>query len=152
MAIVKVNHTRSKALIKATFRYNAHRKGKDGENISRQNFGWEDEIDKLTAYELIDMAEKGAVFFRFKISPDPKKENPNGDLNLYDLTRKMMAKIEELKDQHIQFIGVKHDDRTKIPHIHAIVLLKGRIDNKNLNILIKTATQAALSQRRERDL
>ena len=138
-------------MIKATFRYNAHRKGKDGENITRPSFGWENEIDKLTAYELIDMAEKGTVFFRFKISPDPKKENPKGELDLYDLTRKVMAKIEELKDQHIQFIGVKHDDHTKIPHIHAIVLLKGRIDTKDLKTLIETATQAALTQRQERD-
>src|SRR3954465_10175026 len=83
MTIVKVNYTRNMAMIKATLRYNAHRKGKDGEDITRPNFGWENEIDKLSAYELIDMAEKGTVIFHFKISPAPKKKNPKGDLNLY---------------------------------------------------------------------
>ena len=63
MTFNKVNYTTNRAKIKATFRYNAHRKGKGGEKITRPNFGWDGEIKKLDAYEMIDTAEKGTIFF-----------------------------------------------------------------------------------------
>ena len=152
MAIVKVDYTRSRAKIKATFRYNAHRRGKDGEKLSRLSFGWDGEIEKLDAYEMIDNAEKGTIFFRFKISPDPKKENSQKDLDLWTLTRQVMLKLQGIKRQDIQFIATEHNDHTDIPHIHAIVLLKGKIFNEDIKVLRQTATQQALLQRRARDL
>src|ERR687895_2474794 len=152
MAIVKVNYTRSRAKIKATFRYNAHRRGKDGEKLSRLSFRWDGEIEKLDAYEMIDNAEKGTIFFRFKISPDPKKENSQKDLDLWNLTRQVMLKLQEIKRLDIQFIATEHNDHTDIPHIHAIVLLKGKIFNEDIKVLRQTATQQALLQRRARDL
>ena len=152
MAIVKVDYTRSRAKIKATFRHNAHRRGKDGEKLSRLSFGWDGEIEKLDAYEMIDNAEKGTIFFRFKISPDPKKENSQKDLDLWNLTRQVMLKLQGIKRQDIQFIATEHNDHTDIPHIHAIVLLKGKIFNEDIKVLRQTATQQALLQRRARDL
>ena len=76
MTFNKVNYTTSRAKIKATFRYNAHRKGKDGEKITRQNFGWDGEIKKLDAYEMIDTAEKGTIFFPLQNQPRPEKGKP----------------------------------------------------------------------------
>ena len=39
---------------------------------------------------MIDRAEKGSVFFRLVISPDPKKEDKDQDLHLRDVTETTM--------------------------------------------------------------
>jgi hypothetical protein len=51
--------------IKATLRYNAHRPTLEGAKGARQLFGWDGELDKNQAYEMIDEAEKGTRYWRF---------------------------------------------------------------------------------------
>jgi hypothetical protein len=101
--VIRLNFVRhfEKQKIKATIRYNSHRRGRDGEKMSRQNFGWDRDLEKDEIYQMIDTAPKGTNFFRFKINPDPKTENPAKNLDLRDLTIKFMLKLQELKGQKI---------------------------------------------------
>src|ERR687895_617358 len=153
MAIIKVSYTRSRGAIKANLRYNMHRPGKDREKTTRQLFGWDGDLTKEEAYRMIDEAEKGTIGFRFILNFDPKKENAKKDLDLRDLTTQFMLKLQELKkNKAFEYFAVEHNDHTDLPHIHAIVLLKGKIFNENIKVLRQTATQQALLQRRARDL
>ena len=58
---------------KASIRYIQHRQGMEGERVSRTLFGSDGFMGRHEAYRMIDEAEKGSVFFRFVISPDPKQ-------------------------------------------------------------------------------
>lgn len=150
--VIKLNFVKhfQKQKIKATIRYNSHRRGRDGEKMSRQNFGWDRELENDEIYQMIDAAPKGTNFFRFKINPDPKTENPAKNLDLRDLTIKFMLKLEELKGRKIQFIAAVHNqfDHTDRPHIHAVVLLKGKITRKNLQDLRQAGRALALKQQK----
>src|SRR5260370_19336971 len=78
MAIVKATYikhgTSEREKAKASIRYIEHRRGKDGAKITRTLFGTDGLLGRWQAYRMVDTAEKGSVFFRFVISPDPTKE------------------------------------------------------------------------------
>src|SRR5205823_1108587 len=86
MAIFKANYvkrgTTAKALAKASVRYIQHRRGKDGERITRTLFGSDGMMERHEAYQMIDEATKGSFFYRFVLSPDPKREDHNHDLDM----------------------------------------------------------------------
>src|SRR5437764_7427353 len=69
VAIVKASYTKAKSRIKASVRYIQHRPGRDGERLSRKLFGVDGGLTRDQAYDLIDQAEKGTIFFRLIISP-----------------------------------------------------------------------------------
>src|SRR5712691_13571526 len=98
MAIVKATYTRKASGAKASLRYIAHRPGKDGVRATRTLFGIDGAMGRWQAYRMIDEAEKGSLFFRFVISPDPKREDTDKDLFLREVTEKTMLRLEE----HIQ--------------------------------------------------
>src|SRR3954469_20210777 len=84
MAIVKANFVKrdksAKGRAKASIRYIQHRRGKDGEAITRTLFGSDGEMSRTEAYRMIDEAKKGSLFYRIVISPDPKGEDERRDL------------------------------------------------------------------------
>jgi hypothetical protein len=135
--------------IKAALRYNAHRPTLEGAKGARQLFGWDGELDKNQAYEMIDAAERGTRYWRFKISPDPKTENPQKKVDLREVTTKIMGKLQERKGK-VEFIAVVHDDHSPINHIHAIVLFKERMEAKDYAMLRQVGRQACLSQQQGR--
>jgi hypothetical protein len=136
--------------IKAALRYNAHRPTLEGARGARQLFGWDGELDKNQAYEMIDAAQCGTRYWRFKISPDPKTENPEKKVDLRDVTTKIMGKLQERKGR-VEFIAVVHDDHSPINHIHAIVLFKDRMEAKDYVVLRQVGRQACLSQQQGRE-
>src|SRR6266700_2217743 len=83
MAIVKNNYVKrgagERTRAKATIRYIEHRRGKDGEKITRPLFGSDGVMGRYEAYRMIDEAEKGSIFFRFIMSPDPNREDTAKD-------------------------------------------------------------------------
>src|SRR5918992_2808492 len=96
MTIVRAtSYTRGRKAIKATIRYNQHRTGRDGQRKSRQLFGLAGTMGRNAAYEMIDTAEKGTVFFRFVISPDQETEDTAQDLHLEKITTQTMLALEE---------------------------------------------------------
>jgi hypothetical protein len=90
MAIVKASYTKHASGAKSSIRYIQHRQGKEGEKITRTLFGSDGKMERKEAYEMIDKAEKGSIFFRFVISPDPEKEDTQKDLQLREITERTM--------------------------------------------------------------
>ena len=153
MAIVKItSYTRNRGAAKASIRYITHRPGGDGRVTSRPLYTSDGEVTKNDAYQMIDEAKKGSVFFRIVISPDVKNEDTRKDLYLWQITEQTMLTLEERLHTHVPFTAVEHNDHTGNRHVHLLACLKGRIEKGDLKALRDSATEAALSQRQERDL
>jgi hypothetical protein len=152
MAIVRAtSYTRSRKAIKATIRYNQHRAGKDGERKSRELFGLDGSLGRITAYEMIDGAEKGTVFFRFVISPDIETEDTAKDLELQELTRQTMLALQEHLEKRVPFAAAIHDDHTDLRHVHLVACLTSRLGPEHFKTMRDVATDGASLQRQERD-
>ena len=152
MAIVKATYTKSGGGAKASIRYMQHRKGKDGEQITRTLFGSDGLMGKWQAYRLVEEAEKGSFFFRFVISPDPKGEDSERDLFLREITEKTMLSLEERVHQPLSWVAVEHNDHAPHRHIHVLAVLPGRLQVQDFQTMRQSATAAALEQRKQRDL
>ena len=88
MAIVKAKYVRGKSRIKAHLRYITHRRGMEGERMSRPLFGRDGPLSKLQIYDMIDATRPGVVFHKFVFNFHPVKEDTRKDLNLWEITRK----------------------------------------------------------------
>jgi ribosomal protein L37AE/L43A len=152
MAIVKATYTKSRGGAKASIRYIEHRPGKDGEKISRTLFGIDGLMGRAQAYRLIDEAEKGSVFYRFILSPDPKQEDTKRDLHLRDMTEKTMQTLMARLKQEIAWVAAEHDDHSPNRHVHVVAVVKGKLHTRDFQAMRQRATEAALFQRKERDL
>jgi hypothetical protein len=152
VAIVKASYTKARSRIKASVRYIQHRPGRDGERLSRKLFGVDGALTRDEAYDLIDQAEKGTIFFRLVISPDPRREDNERDLNLREITDEaMFALAMELK-RNVEYVAAIHDDHAPHRHVHVIAMVADRLDRRHLKLLRDTATEGSRFQRRERDL
>jgi hypothetical protein len=158
MAIVKANYvqrgTGEKGRAKATIRYIQHRRGKDEQTITRTLFGREGELDRKEAYRIIDEAGKGSMFYRFIISPDPKREDRNHDLDMRDITTQTIHALEDLigRQEPIEWIAATHADHAPHLHTHVIAVVPKRLYKADLEYLRHQATKASLEQRRILDL
>ena len=152
MAIVKATYTKSRGGAKAAIRYIEHRPGREGEKVKRELYGRDGSVERGEAYRMIDEAGKGIVFFRFVISPDPAKEDTEKDLLLTEITVQTMQTLEERLQNHVSYVAVEHDDHAPHRHVHVLALVSGRLNTQDFQALRETATQAALSQRQERDM
>jgi len=75
MAVITLKYIRDKAQIKAHLRYFTHRKGRDHEKTTRAIFTNLGQTDKQEFYQQVKYAGRGTVFFKFMISPDPRRED-----------------------------------------------------------------------------
>lgn len=156
MAIFKANYVKrgktAKALTKASVRYMQHRPGKDGERIARDLFGSDGVMERDEAYQMIDEAAKGSFFYRFVLSPDPKKEDRNHDLDMRDIARQTILALEERLGTSILWVGAIHDDHAPHLHAHLIAIVPQKLNVKDFEILRQATTEAALEQRHFLDL
>ena len=153
MATVKItSFTRSRQAAKKSVRYFTHRPGNDKRQTSREILGIDGVLEKHQAYQMIDRAAKGTVFFRIVISPDPQKEDSKKDLYLQSITEHTMLALDDGLKKNIQFLAVTHSDHTDIRHVHVMACVKERIEKPDLKALREAATEAALFQRQELDL
>lgn len=152
MAIVKATYTKSKGEAKAAIRYIQHRPGREGEKVRRQLYGSNGSMERGEVYQLIDAAEKGIVFFRIVISPDPEREDTYQDLSLQEITSQTMRNLEERVHKAVPYVAVEHDDHAPHRHVHVLACVKGRLNTQDFQALRTTATEAARSQRQERDV
>ncbi len=156
MAVVTANFVKRGKVgnekVKATIRYIQHRPGKDHERLTRTLFGSDGPMQRLEAYQLIDEAPKGTVFFRVVINPDPEKEDRFRDLDMRQLAQITMQSFEEVMRTPVIWAAAVHDDHTDKRHIHALAAVQGRLDKPDIASLIEETTQACLEQRGERDL
>src|SRR5216683_6831643 len=127
MAVVTAKYTKSGAGAKATIRYIQHRRGKEGARVNRTLFGLDGAMGRNDAYHMIDSADKGSVFYRIIISPDPEKEDTRQDLHLRDVAESTMLALGNHIHQHIAWVGALHADHTGIRHVHVLAVVTGRL-------------------------
>ena len=152
MAIVKATYTKSRGGAKASIRYIEHRPGKDGEKVTRILFGSDGGMGRWQAYSLIDEAGKGSYFYRFAISPDPTHEDTGKDLVLRQVTEQTMLKLEEHLHKAVSWVAAEHNDHAPHRHVHVVAVVPGRLQVRDFQAMRQTATEAALEQRKHRDL
>lgn len=152
MAIFKATYTKRGEGAKASIRYIQHRPGKEGAKVTRTLFGSDGLLGRWQAYQMIDDAEKGSVFFRFVISPDPQKEDSEQDLHLREITERTMNTLEKRLQKGVSWVAVEHADHAPHRHVHVVAVVPGRLQVQDFQVLRQTATEAALLQRKERDL
>jgi hypothetical protein len=154
MAIVKAKYVRGKSRIKAHLRYITHRRGIEGERMSRPLFGKDGALSKLQVYDMIDAARRGAFFHKFVINFHPTREDTRKDLNLWDLTRKTLEQIKTQFGNSVPFIATIHDDHTFLRHIHGFFIVEGRLNReefKKIKGLWKVASAEVRQQRKRLD-
>jgi hypothetical protein len=152
MAIVKASYTKSRAGAKASIRYIAHRPGKEGAEITRKLFGIDGLMGREQAYRLIDEAPPGSFFYRFVLSPDPKLEDTKRDLHLREVTEKTMQTLMARLKQEVAWVAAEHDDHAPNRHVHVVAVVPGKLYPQDFQAMLQRATEAALFQRKERDL
>jgi hypothetical protein len=160
MAIVKNNYVkqngREKPNAKATIRYIQNRPGQDKTKTSRTLFSRDGAIERYEVYRLIDDAEKGSVFFRFIISPDPNSEDTNRDLQLRNVTEQTMLSFEDHIKQQVQWVAAVHADHSPYRHVHIMAVVPSRLQRAEFQalpqVLRSAATRACQEQRQELDL
>jgi len=101
---------------------------------------------------MIDEAEKGSIFFRFVISPDPQQEDREKDLHLRDITEKTMQTLAERLQKEVQWVAAEHNDHAPHRYIHVVAVVHERLQVQDFQALRHIATSACLEQRHERDL
>jgi len=154
MAIVKSKYIRAKDRIKAHLRYITHRRGIDGERMSRPLFGRDNALSKLQIYDMIDAVKRGAVFHKFVFNFHPAKEDTRKDLNLWEITRKTLEQIKTQFGESVPFVATIHDDHTLLRHVHGFFIIEGRLSKEEFSKvrgLWKVASSEVRQQRRRLD-
>jgi hypothetical protein len=68
------------------------------------------------------------------------------------MTEKTMQKLERRLKQEVQWVAAEHDDHAPNRHVHVVAVVKGKLHTPDFEAMRERATEAALFQRRERDL
>jgi hypothetical protein len=152
-AIIKATYTRARGAAKANIRYIQHRKGKDGHKATRELFGAEGALERLQAYQMIDDAAKGTVFFRIIISPPQREESASWrNKDLAEITSQTMRHLAERIGKEVPYIAAAHAaDHSPYQHVHCLAMVQGRLNTQDFHALREKATQAALEPGKERD-
>jgi predicted Zn-ribbon and HTH transcriptional regulator len=154
MAIVKAKYVRGKSRIKAHLRYITHRRGMDGERMSRPLFDRDGTLSKQQIYEMIDATRRGAVFHKFVFNFHPVKEDTHKDLNLWEITKKTLEHIKTQFGDSVPFVATIHDDHTLLRHVHGFFIVQGKLPKEEfakIRGLWKVASAEARIQRRRLD-
>jgi hypothetical protein len=157
MAIVKLKYTKNSNAIKAHLRYIVHRPGKEREKRTRELFHHNYlRVTKQDAYNLINAAPKGTVFYKMTINFHPRKEDTHKDLDLQHIASLTVREMQLRLGRSVPFLATIHNGHieTDLRHIHAICLVQGRVSREDfakLRTLWQTATAEVRLQRRLRD-
>ena len=156
MAVVKLKYIRNKEQIKKNLHYITHRAGGEKEKMTRQIFTNNGLADKQEFDRQVVSAGRGTVFFKFMISPDPRSEDTNKDLDLPHITRRTIRKLEKAIGRRLFFVAAVHNDHTPLRHVHGIFLVRGRLSKEHFRALQQVAwaeaTREATLERKARDL
>ena len=157
MAFVKSKYVLGKdkiERIKVHLRYITHRRGMEGERMSRPLFGPNGPLSKLQIYNMIDATRPGVVFHKFVFNFHPVKEDTRKDLNLWEITKKTLEHIKTQFGDSVPFVATIHDDHTLLRHVHGFFIVDGRLNReefKKIRGLWKVASFEARQQRRRLD-
>ena len=151
MAIVKAKYVRGKSRIKAHLRYITHRRGMEGERMTRPLFDRDGPLTKQQIYDRIDATRPGAVFHKFVINFHPVKEDTRKELNLWELTNKTLEHIKTQFGNSVPYVATIHDDHTLLRHVHGFFIVEGKLPKAEfakIKSLWKVASKEVRRQRR----
>ena len=100
---------------------------------------------------MIDESQKGSLFFRFVVSPDPRLEDHGWDLDMRTITHTTMQTLEARVHKPLLWLAVEHADHTPHRHVHVLAVVPKRLFPQDLQRLRHTATEVCREQRRELD-
>jgi hypothetical protein len=147
MAVVTLKYIRDKEQIKANLRYFTHRSGREHEKLTRAIFTNIGQTDKQEFYRQVMYAGRGTVFFKFMISPDPRREDRRKDLDLPYITRRTIRELEKALGRRLFFVAAVHNaDHTPIRHVHGIFLVRGRLSREHFGLLQEVARAESTRQ------
>ena len=158
MAIVKLKYTTGRDAIKAHLRYIVHRPGKELERPTRELFQHNYlSVTKQDAYDLINSAPRGTIFYKMTINFHPQREDTHKDLDLQYMASLTVREMQLRLGRMVPFIATIHNGHatTDLRHIHAICLVQGRLSKEEfakLKTLWQVASAEVRLQRRMRDL
>ena len=109
-------------------------------------------VEKSLAFLFRDEAKPGNYFYRFVLSPDPKAEDTAKDLLLRNITEQTMLSLEQQLQQQIAWVAAVHADHAPHRHMHVVAVVPGRLQVQDFQAMRTEATEAALAQRKQRDL
>jgi hypothetical protein len=134
MAIVKLKYARGRGAIKAHLRYIIHRPGIEQGRTTRELFHHNYlSVTKQNAYDLINGAPRGTVFYKMTINFHPQKEDTHKDLDLQYIASLTVREMQLHIGRSVPFIATIHDGHamTTLRHIHAICLVQGRVSKED---------------------
>lgn len=157
MAVFKISNYISKykpiaqrhAMARKHLHYMIARKGKNGEEMLRQLFSKDGDVDVAYALDLIE--NRRTHIFKIILNFDPKTEEDKRNLNLESLTKLLMIEIQERFGKDVAWVATIHDDHTDLRHIHSMVFTNGFFKRNDLKYFRDYVTQQALAQRHERE-
>lgn len=103
---------------------------------------------------MVDNAAPGSVYWRIKISPDPKTEDKKRDLSLQEMTDAMITTLQHQLGKDVLYVAAIHSDHTDKRHVHLVAVLPklSRQEFERLpDILRQGATASCELQRQELD-
>src|SRR4051812_22825788 len=133
MAIVKLKYIKGRAAIKAHLRYIVHRPGKEQGRTTRELFHHNYmSVTKQYAYDLINGAPKGTVFYKMTINFHPHREDTHKDLDVQHIASLTVREMQLRLGRSVPFIATIHNGhaKTDLRHIHAICLVQGRVSKE----------------------
>jgi len=156
MAVVRANYVKrgegERPGAKANIQYIQQRTDRDKEKQTRILFDNSGILGRIEAFQMIDDAPKGSLFYRLKLSPDPKTEDTKLDLDMQTLTRNTMQSLSDRLNIDIPWVAALHDDHSDVRHIHLLAVISQKLNRQDLTFLIQESTRISLEQRRGLDI
>jgi hypothetical protein len=151
MATFKTSYTTNPLSAKASITYIVSRPNRQGRAQSRVLFGIDGEVSLEQARRMVTEVRTGTTFYRFILSPDPKREDTRRDIRLSQVATATILDLEERLGHQIPFVGAIHDDHSPYRHVHLIALAQGRLTPLDLAAIRASATAASLLERQLAD-
>ena len=152
-AVVKARYGRGGGAIgaaKAHVRYMAHRPDPWGNVPYRELWSVDERVDKRSAYDALDRAgADGSYVYRLVLSPDPREQDADQDL---DLRAWSAATMDEAAAAHpgLRWFATEHHDQDH-RHVHVVALSRQRFDVDDFRAMRRAADDNAREQLRQRE-
>jgi hypothetical protein len=95
---------------------------------------------------LIDRATSPRLFYGLVLSPDPAREDPEGKLDLQELTSQSMRALMRRVGCSLPWVAAEDHEHSRFRHVHVLLVCPRRLRLDDLAALTLATTKAALEQ------
>lgn len=135
-------------LAKQHLRYAVHRTNEHGQRQYREVWDREGTLSKQTAYERLDEAGPREYVYRLTLSPHPERQDAGRQLDLREWGRSMMARLEQVSGQRLQWFAVTHV-HVEHRHVHVVARSSGRFTPAHFQAMREAGDRQAHEQQRQ---